>query len=237
MFCKVAEPVLLVTLLKTSLDFEKFHRQTIHSKVICETHKHFLILILTSILKAGILCFQIGNGASFLFIFPQKCFESIWLWHKHSPESVEKRYCRAVVVCLTLLKSDHKRKQNKARKKKRNGCSYLQGKVICYIHCGLTVVRVQVQQIVLFCTNVPEEERKCKDGHEMAQHNNHKIQFTRLTLEANEEQRMLWFSANDPDAALQHQEFLLKDKRNGWVFPFRHPALLKKQNKNKPPSP
>lgn len=49
----------------------------------------------------------------------------------------------------------------------------------------------------------------------MAQHNNHNTQFTRLTLEANKEQRVLWFAANDPDAALQHQEFLLKDKRNG----------------------
>lgn len=48
----------------------------------------------------------------------------------------------------------------------------------------------------------------------MAQHN-HNTQFTRLTLEANKEQRVLWFAANDPDAALQHQEFLLKDKRNG----------------------
>lgn len=75
-------------------------------------------------------------------------------------------------------------------------------------------MRVQVQQMVIFCTNVPEEERKCKDGHEMAQHN-HNTQFTRLTLEANKEQRVLWFAANDPDAALQHQEFLLKDKRNG----------------------
>lgn len=69
--------------------------------------------------------------------------------------------------------------------------------------------------MVIFCTNVPEEERKCNDGHEMAQHNNHNTQFTRLTLEANKEQRVLWFAANDPDAALQHQEFLLKDKRNG----------------------
>lgn len=76
-------------------------------------------------------------------------------------------------------------------------------------------MRVQVQQMVILCTNVPEEERKCNDGHEIAQHNNHNTQFTRLTLEANKEQRVLWFAANDPDAALQHQEFLLKDKRNG----------------------
>lgn len=69
----------------------------------------------------------------------------------------------------------------------------------------------------------------------MAQHN-HNTQFTRLTLEANKEQRVLWFAANDPDAALQHQEFLLKDKRNGWIFPFRDPVFLK-INKNKPPLP
>lgn len=46
-----------------------------------------------------------------------------------------------------------------------------QGKVLlCYIHCGLTVVRVQVQQMVI--------------------------------LEANEEQRVLWFAPNDANAAL-----------------------------------
>lgn len=74
----------------------------------------------------------------------------------------------------------------------------------------------------------------------MAQHNNHNTQFTRLTLEANKEQRVLWFAANDPDAALQHQEFLLKDKRNGWIFPFRDPVFLKKNKKTpqkKPPLP
>lgn len=31
---------------------------------------------------------------------------------------------------------------------------------------------------------------------------------TKCTLEANEEQRVLWFATNDPDAALQHQKFL-----------------------------
>lgn len=74
-------------------------------------------------------------------------------------------------------------------------------------------MRVQVQQMVIFGTDAPEEERKCTDGHEMAQHNNHNTQFTWLTLEANEEQRVLWFAANDPDAALQHQEFLFERQK------------------------
>lgn len=71
----------------------------------------------------------------------------------------------------------------------------------------------------------------------MAQHNNHNTQFTRLTLEANKEQRVLWFAANDPDAALQHQEFLLKDKRNGWIFPHSEIqfSLNKKKQKQTPP--
>lgn len=49
--------------------------------------------------------------------------------------------------------------KTESEKKKRNGTSsYLQGKVVlCYIHGGLAVVRVQVQHMVIFCTARPEE--------------------------------------------------------------------------------
>lgn len=51
--------------------------------------------------------------------------------------------------------------KTESEKNKRNGASsYLQGKaLLCRVHCGLTVVRVQVQQMVICCTAGPEEEK------------------------------------------------------------------------------
>lgn len=59
-------------------------------------------------------------------------------------------------------RSCHRRKQNRKQKAMSNDTSsYLQGKVLlCYGHCGLTVVRVQVQQMVIFHTAMPEKKKK-----------------------------------------------------------------------------
>lgn len=51
--------------------------------------------------------------------------------------------------------------KTKMKKLKRQSISsYLQGKVLlCYIHCGLAVVRIQVQQMVIFWTLGPEGDK------------------------------------------------------------------------------
>lgn len=73
---------------------------------------------------------------------------------------------------------------------------YLERKVaLCYIHRGLTVMRVQVQQMVIFNKAESHQESTFK---RLTQDSAWKR--TNRTLETNKVERALWFAPDDTNA-------------------------------------